>query len=308
MQSDRAIAAEELLPQVCVDDLCIGAFLDQEFDGAAGLLQEFPLLIGEANRLRRFVLEKEGELLAHAAWRPLTLCSGKKRLRAAGIGLVTTHRLRRGRGYATRLVQHCLEQAREGGAEIALLFAPVRGLYERMGFVPAGRERVIQLAAGAELQADAAKIRIGDSRDVPDLLSMLERHSLRIQRTKDEFEKLLTIPDTRTHVLERSGAPVAYCIEGKGRDLRGVIHEWAGERSSVEHLLCAVLSAPGGPACVLAPDSEPAPVLGPSILQTLAQFLILRPERLGSADPVAVFGDARTRARLPIYIWGLDSF
>lgn len=307
MQSDRAIAAEELLLQVCVDDLCIGAFLDREFDGAGGLLQEFPLLLGEANRSRRLVLEKEGELLAHAAWRPLTLCSGKKRLRAAGIGLVTTHHLRRGRGYATRLVQHCLEQAREGGAELALLFAPVRGLYQRMGFVPAGRERVIQLAAGAELQADAAKIRIGDSRDVPDLLSMLERHSLRIQRTKDEFEKLLTIPDTRTHVLERSGAPVAYCIEGKGRDLRGVIHEWAGERTSVEHLLCAVLSAPGGPACVLAPDSEPAPVLGPSILQTLAQFLILRPECLGSADPVAVFGDAQTRARLPIYIWGLDS-
>ena len=54
-------------------------------------------------------------------------------------------------------------------------------------------------------------------------------------------------------------------------------------------------------------EIEPAPLEGPSDLQPLAQVLILRPESFGSRDPAAVFGDAQTRARIPIYVWGLDS-
>lgn len=307
MQEDRVCGVSKVTPQACLDDARLGHFLDREFDGAGGLLNEFPLLMGTLNRSRRLVLEEEGELVAHAAWRPLGLRSGRERLRAAGIGLVTTHRARRGRGYATRLVQHCLEQARESGTELALLFAPSRSLYRGLGFVPAGRERVTPLATDADPHDTSARVRVGDRRDASELLRMLERHSLRVERTSGEFETLLATPGTYTYVLERDGRPVAYCIEGKGRDLRGVVHEWAGEPSGVAWLLRAVAKALGRSLCVLSPESEPAPLEGPSDLQPLAQVLILRPESFGSRDPAAVFGDAQTRARIPIYVWGLDS-
>ena len=46
---------------------------------------------------------------------------------------------------------------------------------------------------------------------------------------------------------------------------------------------------------------------GEGRLGPLAMFRVLRPESLGSDDPVELFGDPETPARLPIYIWGLDS-
>jgi hypothetical protein len=120
---------------------------------------------------------------------------------------------------------------------------------------------------------------------------MLERHSLRVERTRGEFETLLATPGTYTYVLEREG----------------VVHEWAGEPAGVAWLLRAVTATLGRSLCVLSPEPEPAPLEGPSDLQPLAQMLILRPESFGSRDPAAVFGDAQTRARIPIYVWGLDS-
>ena len=289
--------------QPCADGSRVAHFLDQEFDGVAGLLQEFPLLIGASNRGRRFVLEEEGRIVAHAAWRPLILRSGAERLLAAGIGLVTTHRTCRGRGYATRVVQHCLEQAREMGAELALLFAAPRSLYRRLGFVPAGRERLIRLEAGGA----GAKLRRAGTGDATELLRLLERHPFRVERTPADFETLLSIPDTHAYVLERDGRPRAYCVEGKGRDLRGVVHEWAGEPAEVERLLRALVTQRGRPVCLLGPESEPSPLDAPGLLQPFAQILILRPQRFGGTDAAAVFGDAHKPAQLPIYIWGLDS-
>jgi len=303
MQTDRGHTASKVEPRSCVDDSRVALFLDREFDGVAGLIEEFPLLVGPCNRSRRIVLEEDGRVIAHAAWRPLRLLSREERLLAAGIGLVTTHRARRGRGYATRVVLSCLERAKESGADLALLFAPERGLYRRLGFVPAGRERVTRVDPGL----GGAELRLGDARDALELLHLLERHPVRIERTLSHFETLLRVPGAHTYVLERDGHPSAYCVEGKGRDLGGVVHEWAGEPSDVECLLRGLARRLGRSLCVLSPESEPAPVDGSEILQPFAQIMILRPKRFGTSDPVAVFGDARTPARTPIYVWGLDS-
>lgn len=303
VEADRAYAAEGCEPQLCADDLRIAQFLDCEFDGVAGLAREFPLLIGAGNRDRRFVLEEEGRLVAHAAWRPLILRSGSERLLAAAIGLVTTRRTRRGLGYATRVVHHCLERAQEAGADLALLFAPPRNLYRRLGFVAAGRERLIRLEPGGA----AAKLRRANAADAAELLRLLERHSLRVERTRADFETLLDVPGTHAYLREQDGRVRAYCVEGKGRDLRDVVHEWAGEPSEVECLLRALATELGRPLCVLSPESEPSPLEDPELLQSFALIRILRPQRFGGADPAEVFGDSRKPARVPIYVWGLDS-
>ena len=158
-----------------------------------------------------------------------------------------------------------------------------------------------------EAGGGAAKLRRASPGDAPQLLRLLERHPLRVERSQLEFETLLAVPDTHAYLLEQEGCPNAYCVEGRGRDLRGVVHEWAGEPSEVERLLRALVTQRGRPVCLLGPESEPGPLEGPGLLQPFAQIRILRPHRFSGADPVAVFGDESKPARVPIYVWGLDS-
>ncbi len=218
---------------------------------------------------------------------------------------MTTAASDRGCGLASRLVEDCLADTRDAGADLALLFAPERGLYARCGFVPAGRERIIRLVPTAE--AGDKRVRDATQADASAMLHWLESHSVGVQRSLDEMRQLLQIPNTRAYVLEESAEIRAYCVEGKGRDLQGVIHEWAGEPDALALLLQEIVARAGEPAWLLSPIALDAPVRGDSDLGPVAQFRVLRPGTFGSADPREIFGDRERPARLPMYVWGLDS-
>jgi hypothetical protein len=110
-------------------------------------------------------------------------------------------------------------------------------------------------------------------------------------------------------VLEHAGAVAAYAIEGKGRDLQGVVHEWAGAAPDVARLLRALAARSSAPLWVVSPASAPAPLpeAREERLAPLAQLRILRPERCGGTDPVAVFGSGASPGQRELYLWGLDS-
>lgn len=307
--ADLAPAAHRATPHPCRDGGALAAFLDRHFDGTPGLAREFPLLLGGDNAQRRLVLEAAGQIVAHAAWRPLRLRSRERAIATAGIGLVATHRAWRGRGLASLAVEQCVREARAHGLELALLFGAESRLYRRLGFVPAGRER---LTRPARVPVGLpGVIRRGSPRDARLLLPLLERHELRVERTAEEFERLLAIPGVELFVLECGGVPLAYCVAGKGRDLRGVIHEWAGDAAGVDALIRNVAARDPTIELALSPEAAPPPVEGTHALGVLAQMRVLSPERLGSDDPRLLFGDpsagAESAARIPIYVWGLDS-
>ena len=115
------------------------------------------------------------------------------------------------------------------------------------------------------------------------------------------------VSGTHLHVIEEEGRLAAYCIEGRGRDLRGVIHEWAGDPSALARLLGAVTAGPGGPEWILSPGSLNPPLEGTHHFVAMAQIRILDPAKLGTDDPVEAFGDPDHAGRIPIYVWGLDS-
>ena len=307
MRMDRATLASvsRNAPERCLDFAALVSFLDLEFDGSPGIAHEFPLLVGERNRGRSFVLREREAIVSHAAWRPLELIAGGRRISAAGIGLVTTAAGRRGRGLAAELIGACLEAAAGEGAELALLFGTPSALYARAGFVLAGRERVLRVEPGPD--ATRAGIRRGQPQDAALLLPLLEEHPLRVSRGLEEFQTQLGLPNTELYVLEQGDSVAAYCVLGKGRDLGGVIHEWAGAAQPLASLIHSVASRRGEPLWVIGPEALAAPLKAPGGLGGLAMFRVLRPESLGSEDPVELFGDAETPARLPIYVWGLDS-
>ncbi len=307
MRMDRATLAtvSQTAPEPCLDFAALESFLDLEFDGSPGIAREFPLLVGERNPGRSFVLRERDAIVSHAAWRPLELLAGARRISAAGIGLVTTAAGRRGRGLAAELIGACLEAAAGEGAELALLFGTPSALYDRAGFVLAGRERVLRVEPGPD--AKKAAIRCGDSRDAPRLLPLLEEHPLRVSRGVEEFRIQLGIPNTELYMLEQGDCIAAYCVLGKGRDLGGVIHEWAGAAPALESLIRGVASQRGEALWVIGPEALVPPIAASGGLGALAMFRVLRPESLGSEDPIELFGDAETPARLPLYVWGLDS-
>lgn len=292
-------------PVVESDDRALGAFLDRHFDGVPGVCEEFPLLVGESNRARRLVLRDADGIAAHAAWKPLELRTSAGPIAAAGIGLVATRPDWRERGLASALVHACVEQARESGAELALLFGESRGLYRRLGFVPAGRERVTRLERAAT--SDAGKVRVGGPGDAAALLPLYDSHPLGVRRTLDEFRALLAIPGVSLWWLEEGGRPAAYCVEGKGRDLTGVLHEWAGDASALRGLVAAVLDAHDDVQFLLSPASFAAPVAGAHSIGPLAQMRILAPGRFATADPRIAFGEPGSAGRIEAYLWGLDS-
>ncbi len=291
--------------------------LDRHFDGAAGLVEEFPLLIESAVSSGRGFAWRDptGNYVAHAAWRPVELVSRETRLSAAGIGLVTTHSEYRERGLASALVEGCVQQAREQGAELALLFSAPRRLYARLGFVEAGSERIRLfrgVGSGAKLPTGVS-VRNGGIDDAGALLELLRSHPLRVERSLSDLRRLLAIPHTHVHVAERENAVVAYCIEGKGRDLRGVVHEWAGETAALEGALETACAAYGEPLWVLSPASEPAPFVARGRdpdEDRVGSFVLARSlVSKGRLDPE----DSRSLAvpslaELPdFYVWGLDS-
>ena len=288
-------------------DAVLRGFLDVEFDGRPGLVEEFPLLVGSDNRHRCLVLREGGEMVAHAAWRPLVLRSRAGSIPAAGIGLVTTRRDRRDRGLASLAVDACIREAEAAGVWMAMLFAPARSLYARLGFVPAGRERITRVHPHRDTTPGRPPIQ-GGAKDAVRLQPLLDRHPVGVERTAEEFESLLRVPQTTLYILEEGDGPQAYCVAGRGRDLQGVIHEWAGEPEALARLLQRVIAPHGGPRSILSPASLPPPLPGLHHEGPMAQVRIVRPRALGTDDPVEAFGDRDRDPRFPIYVWGLDSF
>ncbi|MFQ5696685.1 MAG: GNAT family N-acetyltransferase [Myxococcota bacterium] len=306
MKWDSSPACDDASPgETACGGPTLERFLDREFDGEPGLAAEYPLLVGAGNAERRWVARIGGEIAAHVAWRPLRLRSYGRSLRAAGIGLVTTGRRWRGRGLAGQGVEHCLAAARAEGAEIALLFGEPRSLYRRAGFVPAGRERVVPLPAHQSPRPSKLRARLGTPSDAARLLPLLAAHPLGVERSCEEFQALLSIPRTELWLLQGPDSLRAYAVCGKGRDLVGVAHEWGGDPEAVAELLGELAGTRAQVA--LAPDPAGIPALGPGHLGPLAQIRILAPERLGTDDPLRLFGDAETPAEIPLYVWGLDS-
>ncbi len=294
--------AAELSAVVSCDRLAdVSAFLDHAFDGSPGIAREFPLLLGANAHERRLVLQARGAIVAHAAWRPLALRSGSRRLLAAGIGLVTTHPAWRGQGLATHIVAECLAAAARASCRVALLFAEPRALYARLGFQPVGREwrsAVVDSEGAASLD-----VRELTAPDAAALLALLETQPYRVERDAREQALLLGIPGTRVFGLERGRDILAYCVLGKGRDLVGVVHEWAGAPAAVARLLRGVAARVGG-VRLLSPGWCEPPLGGTHERVAMAQGIALVP---GASAP-DLLGDATTPAAFPTYVWGLDSF
>lgn len=216
------------------------ALMERVLRGGASLSGEYPLLFGERAAGELAGLEEQDEVRAACGLLVRELVSGRERLRVGLIGSVCTHEAHRGRGLGRRLLERAEARLAELGCTLAWLWADEPGFYEHLGWRSAGCEVVFALDAKAlaGIPADPrahlrAHLRAVAPDDFAALHRLYEAHATRVDRTLGETRALLAGPGIATLVLERGRDVVAYACVGRGADLAGCVHEWAGAPDDV---------------------------------------------------------------------------
>ncbi len=237
--------------------------IERVLDAAGAIAREHPLFFGEAAPGRFVTLAEDdssGErVLSACAILPRELVTPQGIVRAGLIGSVATDPTTRGKGLATEVLARAETELAASGALFALLWADAPAFYEKRGWCAAGTE--IDWLVSHDLAPalpSAREVRPAREEDFAALHALYEQHASRVLRTGAETGSLLRSPHMRTLVLERAGALTAYACEGRGRDMQGVVHEWAGESEDVLALLRAHVETSGNDLMLLAPSGETA--------------------------------------------------
>ncbi len=285
----RAAEAEELLPWL--DDGLRG--------GRRGRLHaEYQAVLSEPTT--EHVVLRSGEApVSHALARLCTIEAGGRSLTAGMIGLVYTDPRHRRAGLAARCIAKARDRLRSRGAALTMLWSDRPGFYERLGFVPAGLERLIRVDVAAcrrALRRSAGEIHVAPPgpRDWPELEALYEARPTRARREAGRLATLCAAPDCDVVLCRRGDTPVAYAALGRGDDFRGVVHDWAGDGDGVLACLCSLFEPEAEGLLLAGPDREPAVELlnelGAPVLER--PFALVALEDAGAVLAAAAAGHA----------------
>lgn len=237
-----------------------------------GVERDFPQLYKANNFHRLWIASDQGKVAAHAGYYPAVMKVEALPLPVAGIGGVFTAPSHQGQGLATSLINKCCEEASKEGAALAFLWSDKHEFYQKMGFHLVGRQWTIAfqpshapllraLGEKAEIPARALTIR----EDVNgDLLrqshELLEIYPLGVARSSEEHAMYLDGGAVRVVSAWAGKQLAAYFVIGKGKDLQGYVHEWAGAEGALCHLMAQCLEDFGHPLSLLSPQFMPEEV------------------------------------------------
>lgn len=206
------------------------------------LAREYPLVFDDGAPGELVSIECDGDVRSACALLERELVLPDVRVQAGFIGSVVTHPEYRGRGLAGRTLARAEAELARRGCLIAILWGDDEGFYARRGYYPFGAELDFALAPELEPRLpEPTGVREVGSDDALAIHELYASHPERVGRTPDETRALLGAPDMEVLVCERWGRMTAYSCLGRGRDLRDVVHEWAGDAQTVTMLVRAHL-------------------------------------------------------------------
>jgi predicted N-acetyltransferase YhbS len=247
--------------------------------------------------------------VAHAMLHVTDVCGPSRRARIGLIGNVYTDPAWRGRSLAAGCVEACVQEARARECSLALLWSELVDYYGKLGFGAVGRERRIALAGGtlacaaalAPRAEPAAAVGAAAAADFAHLEALYARKPVRAVRPPGALAKLARAPEVALRVARRGREPIAYAACGRGDDMRGVVHEWAGDASGV--LACvASLQRDAGAHLMLA-SSQPEPAAE----RLVAAGARVEATALGLARVLDAGAAEASRLDDWLYLWGFDS-
>ena len=132
---------------------------------------------GRTHLHRIALVGERGELLATAKRYRFDVRVGGRAGTMCGLGAVFTPPDRRGRGYASTLIEILLSQERAHGVLMAALFSEIgTAFYERLGFAPVALDEV-SIVVRRKDGAPAMLVRGGEERDLANIAAMHETRS-----------------------------------------------------------------------------------------------------------------------------------
>lgn len=322
----------DLIPPDTEGDRALGRLLDATFPVPEGshFFDDFPIwssafagVFLREGRMARMGVYDGDQLVGCACARLAELKLGSARLKIALIGGVATLGPYQGHGFASRLVSIAASWAQERGAAAAVLWGSEHALYQRQGFELCGQQLRAKLAALAPAgSTPTIAVATGWT---PALHACLAKRHGGLALGDEDRAWLEAHRNTKWFWTGDASAPTAYAALGRGIDLRGMVHEWGGERNALRAILARIQS-----------EEPQAELLGPpwqferygisSSLATLEFLCMARvldlPAVLAcfpSNQPTiadltteamhALFGPPTEAAPfpLPLWLWGLDA-
>ena len=218
--ADVAGAARRVA-QWCAVDACLGS--------------SYPQVFHSLGRGQTFGLYASEQLVCHAATHAVRIGTPEGQVDAVLIGSVATAPEMRNQGLASELLRQLLEQARVEGKDAALLWSDRWAFYERLGFLPSGRQTDVTLRARCD--TFVAGIRPAQAGDLPQILALHRNKPVGVDRDLHDLALLLSIKPMTTMVLERDGEVEGYACCGKGIDFSEWWHEFGGDDELVAQLI-----------------------------------------------------------------------
>jgi predicted N-acetyltransferase YhbS len=232
--------------------------------------RDFPQLYNSLNSKRLWAAYEGAKFVAHAGFYPTIMRVETLPLPVAGIGGVYTEPEFQGQGVASELVKKCAMQAAKEGAALAFLWSDKHEFYAKLGFYLSGRQWTLSFALehaaklrarGLELGLRAEDVSVveGDLSDefLMESRTLLSELPLGISRTMEEHATYLRSGACRVIGAWIGKDLVAYFVLGKGKDLQGYVHEWAGEEAALHHLAAQCLESFGTGFHLLSPQFMP---------------------------------------------------
>jgi predicted N-acetyltransferase YhbS len=291
------------------------------------IASEYPLVLGPDCRNTSWVVrdETDGKIVAHAniLLREFEDAKGKSAFNVCLIGNVATRPEFRGQGIMRSLLEFLEAEALKSACHAVLLWSDLLTFYQSCGYQTLSAEKRFILEADKVVKVKSnRRITVRRQQNVDKclaqrLLELRLRGFPTVRRSAEEFSKLLMIPACTLHLIESHDEIIGFCIEGKGADMAGVIHEWGAP--DVETLLEASAhlmdQRRGDEIMILTPKQIPSSFqqglerVSKHVEQcpmALAKILVDKPldhqsGRLGN--------NAKTSADIlgEGFIWGLDS-
>lgn len=206
-------------------------FLDEQLrpNEDWSITSEYPIAFSLPNRKNIRIIAEEEKIISHAVMKYLMIKTPFGIFKVAGIGSVVTDPNHRNKGLSTKVLEACVQAAKEENCDLAILWTEIFGFYQKMGFELAGRENSFIL--NKDITPNNLDLKCVENNQVDPiaLRKLYDSHTVATIRSAEDIKKFLQIPNTKLYTAwDQNNNLKAFAVEGRGADLTNYIHEWAG--------------------------------------------------------------------------------
>lgn len=202
------------------------------------IADEYPTTYSSENRENIRIIKSGEQVLSHAAVKTLIIKTPFGLFKVAAIGGVVTLESHRQQGLGRKILEDCVEIAKNQGHDFAILWTNLYDLYRKIGFELGGSEISLLLDKPVPVLSPLnLKYIKGANISAEALERVYSKHTVTNIRRISDIQKFLKIPNSTVYSAWTAEQQlVAYAVEGKGADLNGYIHEWGGGVNEILHL------------------------------------------------------------------------